>query len=51
MYVPIHNTGTIEVHLLNSEIHYDEGSSTIYFIEQKVVERKIEDDGMVLIVK
>lgn len=42
-YVPLHNTGTIEVHLLNSHINYDEGNITLYFIEQEFGNRQIEE--------
>ncbi|WP_168733866.1 FAD synthetase family protein [Metabacillus sediminilitoris] len=42
-YVPLHNTGTIEVHLLNSHINYDEGNITMYFIEQEFGNSQIEE--------
>ncbi|HZG72043.1 MAG TPA: FAD synthetase family protein [Chondromyces sp.] len=35
-YVPVHNTGTIEFHLLNSEISHRKGEIILYFIEEEV---------------
>jgi riboflavin kinase / FMN adenylyltransferase len=40
LHVPIHNTGTIEVHLLNSHIKYDEGNITLYFVDQELGDQK-----------
>jgi len=50
-HVPIHNTGTIEVHLLKSNINYDEGNITLYFIEQKLGDSQIEEYESMFIVK